>query len=248
MSILSVINQPTHLGPAQSLSSLVHTLLFVMDSNTTNTTQSACNMPSSGTDSVLGLSLMDDSAILSLPILDFGEAWSLDAILAPWREFDLQSYASNAFKAEDGLCVQPQPQYSLPGPSPVTSTESLSPFNLAHVLDTTFSPVGYPGFAFLSPATMGQDTTLPFLVGSPSPADVIAHAARAAAQTLPGNFAPCGAASSLVCHPTVSSAKAHPVQAPRPAAQGGPMRQESLFTGVAPSAGKPLVSFALSRS
>ena len=223
-------------------------------------------MPSatvSGTDSTLGLSLMgtlDDSAILSLcssSTLDLGESWSLSQLLAPWTEFDFQSYASNAFNPEilstqNCLCAQVQPQYSLPVPSPATSTESLSPFSLAHVLDNTtpfISPVGYPGFAFLSPATMGQDIALPFLVGSPSPADVIAHAAQGTtAQTLPGIFAPCCATASLVCHPAVSSAKARPIQAPSTAAQGGEMRQESLFTCASTSAGQIWVSFALSQS
>ncbi len=235
-----------------------------MDSNPTD---SVCNIPSatvSGTDSTLDLSLMgifDDAAITGLcssSTLDLGESWSLAALLTPWTEFDFQSYASNAFNPEipstqNGLCAQVQPHYSpLPVPSPATSTESLSPFSLTHVLDNAIpstSPVGYPGFAFLSPATIGQGIALPFLVGSPSPADVIAHAAQSATtQTLPGIFAPCCATASLVCHPAVSSAKARPVQAPSTAAQGGATRQESLFTCSSTSAGQTWVSFALSQS
>ena len=237
-----------------------------MDYNSTNSTNSTCNMPSatvSGTDSMLGLSLMgtlDDDAIMSLcssSTLDLGESWSLAALLAPWTESDFQNYASNAFKPEipstqNDHCAQVQPHCSLPGPSPATSTESLSPFNLAHVIESKFSligyPIGYPAFAFSSPATMGQNTALPFLVGSPSPADVIAHAAQGTtAQALPGIFAPCNAAASLVCHPT-TSAKASLVQAPSTAVQGGQIRQESSSTRTSTSAGQPLVNFALSQS
>ena len=235
-----------------------------MDSNSTD---SVCNIPSatvSGTDSTPDLSLMnilDDDAILGLcssSTLALGESWSLAALLTPWTQFDFQSYASNAFNPEitdihNGLCAQVQPRYSpLPLPSPVTSTESLSPSGLARMLDNTIpltSPVGHPGIAFQSPATFGQDIALPFLVGSPSPADVIAHAAQTTtAQTLPGIFAPCCAAASLACPRTVSFAKASPVQAPSTATQWGPMRQESLFTYASTSVWQPLVSFARSRS
>ena len=231
-----------------------------MDSNSTD---SVCNMPSStvsGTDSTLDLSLMttlDDDAILSLyssSTLALGESWSLAALLAPWTEFDFQNYASSAFNHEipttqNGFCAQVHPHYSpWPVPSPTTSTESLSPFNFAHMLDNTISPMGYAGIAFTSPATMGQDIALPFLVGSPSPAGVIAHAAQGtASQSLPGIFAPCSAAPSFVCHPVVSSATASPVQASSTPAQGGSMRQESLFMHATTSAGKSWVSFALSR-
>ena len=232
-----------------------------MDSNSTD---SVCNMPSatvSGTDSTLDLSLMsalDDNAIQSLyssSTLALGESWSLAALLAPWTEFDFQNYASGAFNHEipstqNGLYAQGLPHHS-PGlvPSPTTSTESLSPFSFAHMVDNTISPVGYSGFTFTSPATMGQDIALPFLVGSPSPADVLAHAAQGtASRSLPGIFAPCGAATSLVCHPVVSTATASPVQASSTPAQGGPMRQESLFTHASTSAGHLWVSFALSRS
>ena len=234
-----------------------------MDSDSTD---SLCNIPSvtvSGTDSTLDLSSMgtlDDDAIQGLyssSTLALGESWSLAALLTPWTEFDFHSYASNAFNPEipdthNGLCAQSQPHYSLPMPSPVTSTESVSPFSLAHVLDNTIpltSPVGYPGFAFLSPATIGQDIALPFLVGSPSPADSIVHAAQTTtAQTFPGIFGPCCATASLACHSAVSSAKAIPVQAPVMAAQAGPMRRESLFTCASTSVGQPCVSFARSRS
>ena len=264
-------HKPAHLGIAQSLSTLVphpsfchsYAILIVMDSNSINST---CNLPSvtvSGMDSTLGLSLMDtlgDDAILSLcssSTLDLGHLWSLTALLAPGTEFDFQSYTSNAFKHEipstlNSLCAQVQPHSSLLVPSPATSAETLSPFNPAHVLDNTtpsVSPVGYAGLAFLSPATMGQDTALPFLVGSPSPADVIAHAVQSTtAQALPGISAPCSVAASFVCQHTVSSAKASPVQAPSTAAQGGPMRLESLFKPASTSAGQPKVSYAPSRS
>lgn len=237
-----------------------------MDSNSINSINSTCNLPSatvSGMDSTLGLSLMgtlDDDAIQSLlssSTLDLGRLWSPTAILAPWTEFDVQSYAPNAFKHEipstlNGLCAQVQPHHSLPVPSPATSTESLSPFGLAHVLHNTTPsvfPVGYPGFAFQSPATMGQDSALPFPVGLPSPADLIAHAAQnTTAQTLPGVFAPCNAAASLVCQPMVSSANASPVQASGTADQRRPMRLESLFTRASTSAGQPLVIYGLSLS
>lgn len=234
--------------------------LAVMDSSSTDP---ACNMPSatfSGTDSALGLSLMgglDDDAITSLyssSALGFGESWALAALLAPWNESDLHIYASNAFNfgvqgTQNGLGAQVHPHYPSPFvPSPATSTETLSPFGLAHVLDNTIpsiSPVGYYGLAFPTPATMGQDSTLPFLVGSPSPADVLAHAAQKSAAYKPsGILSPGGTVSPRVSHSAVSSATASLVQASSTPALG---RQESLFKPATAYAGKSWVSFALSR-
>ena len=228
-----------------------------MDSSST---EPAFSMPSatlSGTDSALGLSLMDaldNAAIQSLyssSALGFGEPWSLAALMAPWNESDFQIYASNAFNlgipgAQNGLYSQAHPHYPSPFvPSPATSTETLSPFGLAHVLDhPSISPVDYSGLVFPTPATMGQDTTLPFLVGSPSPADVLAHAAQKSTAYKPtGILSPCGTVSPLVCHPAIS-ATASLVQGSSTPAQG---RQESLFTHATTYTGKSRVSFALSR-
>ena len=215
----------------------------------------------SGTDSALGLSLMgalDDDAIQSLyssSTLGFGESWALAALLAPWNEAEFQHYASTAFGlgipgTQNGLCAQVHPHYPSPFvPSPATSTESLSPFGLTHVFPNTTSPVGYSGLAFPTPATMGQDTALPFLVGSPSPADMLALADQKTTAHKPtGILSPCRTVAPLVCHPTVSSATASLVQASSTPAQGRSVRRESLFTPATTYTGKSWVSFALSRS
>jgi len=196
---------------------------------------------------------LDNDAIQSLcgaSTLTPGEP-SLAALLAPWTQFDLKNCASGALNPEIPTTQnalgdqQVYPLYS-PWPvlSPATSTETSSPFSLAHTFDdmnTSISPMGYPGFAFPSPATMGQDFSFPFLVGSPSPADIMAHAAQLAmAQTLPGIFSPYGATVPLVSQPTVPSL----VQASSASAQGRPLRQESLFTCPSTSVGQPWVSFA----
>jgi hypothetical protein len=235
-----------------------------MASNSTINPVPASNMTSAtapGTECALDLSLLsilDDDAFLSLyysSALAFGDPWSLAALPAPSTGFDFQNYASGAFNPEipstqTGVSGHVYPLFSpLPVTSPATSTESFSPFGLEHSFDDiipSLSSAGYSGFAFPSPATMGQGITLPFLVG-PSPP--VAHAARITpAHTVPGILSPCSAAASLVCQPVVSSASASLVQAPGTPAQGVSSRQESLFTCIPTSAGQPLVSFALSRS
>lgn len=224
-----------------------------MNSNSTNSTS---NMPSanvSGTGSTLELSLtgiLSDEAIKTIcssSTLDHGEPWSFAALLAPWNEFDLQNCASSAPNpqiptTQNNACGQAYPLHSpRPMTSPTTSTESLSPFGLARSFDDMFpsiSPAEYSAFVFPSPATpatMGQDIAFPFLAGSPSPADVLAHAAQlTTASKHPGTY---NSTASPVWHPAVPSAKASLVQ-------GGPLQQESLFTCPSASVGQPWVSFA----
>jgi len=223
--------------------------------NSANFPDPACNMPSatySGPDCALDLSLLgilDDEAWLRLysSTLELGEPWPFSALPAPSTGFDLQNCASSASNPEipstqncvcGQVCARCSPR---PVPSPATSTESFSPFGLEHAFDDitpSISPVVYSGLAFPSPATMGQDSTLPFSVGSTSPADVVAHEAQSTtAHMIPGVFSPCSAASSLACHPVVSSASL--VQVSSTLAQRGSLRQESLFTT---SAGQPWVS------
>lgn len=227
-----------------------------MNSNSTDSTSKMPSVNVSGTDSTLGLSLtgiLSDEAIKTICSSsppDLGEPWSYAALLAPWNEFDLQNCASSAPNpqiptTQNKACGQVYPLYSpRPTTSPATSTESFSPFGLAPAFDDIFpsiSPAEYSAFVFPSPATpatMGQDIAFPFLAGTPSPADVIAHAAQqTTAQKHPGNYS---AAASLIWHPAVPSARASLVQ-------GGPLRQESLFTCPSTSVGQSWVSFSLSR-
>jgi hypothetical protein len=258
----------THLGiphsPRNLLLTFLSLLLVIMDSNSTNSTSNMQSATVPGTESTLDLSLMslmstlDNDTFLSLcasSTLVPGEPSPYAALLAPWTAFNYQNGASSAFNPEIPTkqnALGGQQVYPLYSPrpvlSPATSAGSFSPFGLAHAFDDTIPfipPVGYPGFAFPSPATMGQDVALPFLVGSPTPADVIAHAAkRKTAQTLSGIFSPGGSASPLVCHPSATSL----VQASSAPAQGGPLRQESLlFTCSPTSVGQTWVSFTLSR-
>jgi hypothetical protein len=215
------------------------------------------------TESALGLTLMDilnDDALFNLlsSSLPLGEPWPYEAITGLPTEFDSQDYAPNALDAntQGNGCGHVQPLCSPQlDPSPATSTGSLLSLGIEHSFgkrDISALAVAYPGVVFPSPAAMGLDASLPFLVESPLSAVLTTHEAQGTPEhTVSSGVSPGSGASSLARNSVISpgiSARASQVRASSLPAQVAQVRQSPAHTCCSCVLGKSLVSFSRSRS
>ena len=167
-------------------------------------------------DSLL-LNILNDDALLNLSL---SEPWPFTTLHDLWPEVDLQNRASSALNPVVPSSVSGHVHPELV-PSPATSTGPFSSLGISFDNTVLTSlPVTHSEVHFPSQAAMGQDSSLPFFMGS--------H--LSSAHTISSNIATGSAASSLASLPIIS-----PVTPAQPdllcassmPAKGGLVRHES---------------------